>query len=51
MPKITFASTKIFISNLKTRKHLVSCTTLWLVPNVKTYVIHLLETYVTILCN
>ena len=34
MPKITFASTKIFISNLEARNHLVSCTTLWLVPNI-----------------
>ena len=34
MPKITFAPTKIFISNLEARKHLVSCTTLWLVPNI-----------------
>ena len=34
MPKITFVSTKIFISNLEARKHLVSCTTLRLVPNI-----------------
>ena len=34
MPKITFALTKIFISNLEAKKHLVSSTILWLVLNI-----------------